>query len=391
MKNNIAWALALIPILWGCINIADEPSVQKPGGLFYINRDLIASPDIGTESYPPLITGTSPITFAITKIKNADTSVLLDPDGVSIDLNTGAITVTDKNGLELGDYDIDVSASNIAGTTNFEKAIRLHIYGPPKNLIYPRQPIILTSSQSYVSESPSIEGSGSFIFKITNIDELGDFISLDSTTGVFSIYGNKSTVGEFNIKIEASNKVGKTSTDVSLIVSDFVGQWSFKSATLIDGDLSNDASTNLEIINGLTVVTGGSTIGNLIIPSAETPYTSIFVHAILQGMAPCTSIDPSTYLYTIDFKSEGILAFTCTSENTSEEVGSWEIIDDTQLILDITNSYIGYFSLNINDFNLTESTLTGKVEAFPMIKDASAPLGIDNIQFISFDIVLEKQ
>jgi len=184
---------------------------------------------------------------------------------------------------------------------------------------------------------------------------------------------------------------------------DIAGIYNFTSATLVDGDIGNDATTDLFIAFGSTN------------PDADPPYsasaqvgdvptTSFFVNAVLSGLAPCVNPDVAV-TYQINIKSDGGLAFICTSEGgTSEDNGSWAFADDNKtVILTIESSTLGTVIVKIETATFVtgdSGIISGTINSLPMIKNGllgvGAPLDPNdasagvNLQFIAIDVILSK-
>lgn len=193
---------------------------------------------------------------------------------------------------------------------------------------------------------------------------------------------------------------------------DISGMYSLQSATLVDGNVddSNDAS-NLVITDGLYLL---GLQGDVDVPTGEAQVTTGFVDAVLRGAAPCTSTDLTAWKYKVDLKSDGKVAFVCTSENDkSEDLGTYELQNNnTTLNMSISVSFSPIpITITITDIEITDTTIKGKVERFPMLKHAfydlatqelmpiGAPIDKDptnlspdnlNVQYLSATIVLTK-
>lgn len=191
----------------------------------------------------------------------------------------------------------------------------------------------------------------------------------------------------------------------ALDIVNAAGVYDFGSATLVDGNADDDMTTDLIIRNVPDLV--GIT-PELVLSANETTYTSALVDGVLTGASPCD--DTETATYQIDLKADSNLAFICTSEdNLSEDVGSWLLIDD-QLTLTVSVSFSPIpIPILLSDVKITDSSISGTIERFPMVKyvlyDDGTPMPVAgpidgdpsnldasnlNIQYISIEIVLQK-
>ena len=110
-----------------------------------------------------------------------------------------------------------------------------------------------------------------------------------------------------------------------------------------------------------------------------------FVSGGLLGAAPCD--DPTNAALELRENGEGY--FVCIGETNEEKAGSWEVDDDrTEITITLTNPVPT--SVIVEDFELTNDVLKGRINNFPMRKDVSKPQGIDNLQLVSIDVEFDK-
>ncbi|MCB0504373.1 MAG: hypothetical protein KDC58_02625 [Cyclobacteriaceae bacterium] len=171
---------------------------------------------------------------------------------------------------------------------------------------------------------------------------------------------------------------------------DISGSYALSSATLVDGDVDASGSNNMFIQYGMALLNPTST-DDVDVAPGESTFTTIFVNAILGGAAPC---EQSQGTYTIDFVKDGSkVAFVCTSEgNTSDDLGTYELLENnTTISMNINVSFSPVpINITINDVEIDDDgNISGTVERFPMIKYAG-PIGVDNLQYISASITLQK-
>lgn len=180
---------------------------------------------------------------------------------------------------------------------------------------------------------------------------------------------------------------------------DISGQYTLQSATLVDGNVNDsDDASDLVIVDGYLLLTGQP--GDVVLPAGESQITSAFVDAVLRGAAPCESQDLTSWTYQMDIKSSGVLAFDCTSEDISEDTGTWKLLEDnTVLSMSVEVSFSPIpIPITIKDIEVTDTAISGTVESFPMLKDAKYAIGapIDgnesnlNVQYLSANITLAK-
>jgi len=97
---------------------------------------------------------------------------------------------------------------------------------------------------------------------------------------------------------------------------------------------------------------------------------SSFVAEGLLGAAPC---DNSTNA-AIEFRENGESYYVCLNETNESKMGAWIISPDrTTFTLDISNPRS--IQVNIINVSITETTIAGTVENFPLPLTTSAELG----------------
>jgi len=97
---------------------------------------------------------------------------------------------------------------------------------------------------------------------------------------------------------------------------------------------------------------------------------SIFVSEGLLGAAPC---DDSTNA-AVEFRKGGKSYYVCLNETNESQMGTWDISPDrTTFTLNISNPRS--FALDIVNVSITETTISGTVENFPLPLTTAAELG----------------
>jgi hypothetical protein len=162
---------------------------------------------------------------------------------------------------------------------------------------------------------------------------------------------------------------------------DPVGKWALQSATLV--------TPNPLVVNNFP--TPGSP--GMEIPAGDTQTTTALVGGALAGtVCEQQASFPSFYL---ELTSDGKLTFYCPDEGTvSTDNNTWVVLENptTAGEYSLTLSVVvGGVTLPITIKNLVVasdgSQLTGTAEGYPMVQDIALPIGPDNIQFISTDMV----
>lgn len=267
-------------------------------------------------------------------------------------------------------------------------------FSPVSEFSYGIAPVTIGLGNNYTSSAPSYFGTRPITFSIDNLSEVGDFVTIDPSTGIFVVDGSKTVPGTFTITVKAANASSEQIDNIEftvLVETSVVGKWSLSTATLVDGNIPDTNSTDMVILNGGIDPNSGTPV-TVTVPAGNISETKFFVNAILSDLAPCT--DPNTPVtYQINMKSGGILAFICTSEgDTSEDNGTWVLANDyLSLTLTVSSPVLGYVVVSITDLVVDSSgKLSGYIDSYPMVVDAALPIGANNLQFISFDVVLQK-
>ena len=190
--------------------------------------------------------------------------------------------------------------------------------------------------------------------------------------------------------------------DDAPVVVEGAGIYDFGSATLVDGNVNDPNTTDMVIVDGMLLVTGQP--GDVTLPAGEAQITTAFVDAVLRGAAPCESQDLTSWAYQINLKSDLNVAFICTSEaDLSEDIGSWQVIGD-KLSMSISVSFSPVpIPIVISSVVITDTNISGTIDALPMIRDAKVPVGgpLDgditntdpsnlNVQYIAVEVILNK-
>ncbi len=176
---------------------------------------------------------------------------------------------------------------------------------------------------------------------------------------------------------------------------DLSGDYTFELATLVDGNVLDLTSTDLVILNATTDSTANPPY-SITIKKGESANTSNLVETMLALSAPCTDGNINNWQYAINFKSDNVLAFICSSESDkSDDVGTWALEDDNNtLTLEFSSGLFEELTaipIKLNDVSFADGKIKGTVKSFPMMKDLDKNINdITNIQLVSFNIVLKK-
>jgi len=179
------------------------------------------------------------------------------------------------------------------------------------------------------------------------------------------------------------------------VAPDLSGNYTFESATLVDGNILDLTTTDLVILNAVTDSTANPP-HSLTIQKGESANTSNLVNLMLSLSAPCTDVNINNWQYAINFKADNVLAFICSSENDkSEDVGTWALEDgNNTLTLEFSSGLfedLTAIPIKLNDVSFADGRIKGTIKNFPLMKDLDNDINdITNLQLVSFDIVLKK-
>lgn len=154
-------------------------------------------------------------------------------------------------------------------------------------------------------------------------------------------------------------------------VDPLVGTYTFKSATFV---------------NGVVITLNGQE--TTFPPNSD---ATAFVSGGLLGAAPCD--DPANAA--LELRENGQGFFVCQGENNEVQAGTWEVNEArTQITLLITNP--APVTILIENFELENNILSGRISNFPLVRDNQYPLGAPlpggglNLQTTSVDIEFTK-
>lgn len=169
------------------------------------NTLTITEGNAGT-SATPSISGTAPFTYQVST----------SPNTASITINSqGVIQVA--NTIAQGTYNVSVSATNSAGTANFNNVYTVTVNAAPiapANLVYSPISFTVLQGTAQTSNLPSIQGTQPISFEITSVTPANAAISINAQNGRITV-ANNSTAGAFKVSVKATNSVGNTTfTDV---------------------------------------------------------------------------------------------------------------------------------------------------------------------------------
>ncbi len=176
---------------------------------------------------------------------------------------------------------------------------------------------------------------------------------------------------------------------------DLSGDYTFESATLVDGNILDLTSTDLVILNA-TTNPDANPPNSLTLKKGESANTSNLVELMLALSAPCTDQNINNWQYAINFKPDNVLAFICSSENDkSDDVGTWALEDENNTLkLEFSSGLFEELTavpIKLNDVSFADGKIKGTIKSFPLMKDLDKNINdISNIQLVSFDIVLTK-
>lgn len=177
---------------------------------------------------------------------------------------------------------------------------------------------------------------------------------------------------------------------------DITGQYELGTCVLVDGNQADANETDLVIFGGSQDATTVPPYTAIIPAGANGAQgTTFFVNEVLKGASPCEGDDSTLYTYQVDFQSGGKLEFICTSEGntTTTDLGTYVLSpDEKTLTLTISSAALGTVVISITDLVVASNgALSGNIDGYPMVVNAQEPIGLSNIQFINFDVELNKQ
>lgn len=201
MRKQILFLLSFVALLAldACTSNDPDPEVA-PSGLTYSPNSYTVSEGTAGASSAAAVSGTTPITFSLSGNNEP---------AISINSSTGVISST--GALTAGTYDLNVTASNNAGSQTFNNAFKVIVTASdiaPSGLSYASSSLRVRKHESASTGAPSLEGSAPLSFEITNSADLPSQISINSSTGVITVAKGLAH-GSYSVDVKASNSIGE--------------------------------------------------------------------------------------------------------------------------------------------------------------------------------------
>jgi hypothetical protein len=383
-------------------SVNEEPVIEKASSISYLVNSIEVELGEGAVSSVPTVEGASPFTFSIAKITSTDDNHLLDPNAITINSSTGVITLASGNSLPTGNYLLDIAVANAGGTAIFTSVFTFIIFELPNGLVYDPSSITLLEGEEYTSSAPTINGNTPITFSLYNSSEIGSFVEVDATTGAVHVILGQSTVGTYNVHVEATNSYGSKifsnselfTINIEANTPDVAGKWQLSSATLVDGNGQTTDADNLVIQN---FTTNGVDFFELTVPVGDVQTTTALVGGFFADQA-CA--DPASYAsFFIELTNLNRLMFNCPDEAIAIDRGTWVFSQDNNgdftimvwsIILDGLAIPVPIIFENII-LSADGMTFSGRVAGFPMVKDFSLPITEPgNLQTITTDMIFTK-
>jgi hypothetical protein len=223
IKVVIFTLISLLLIVNGCKK-GEDPTIEAPSELSYSADTLSLIYGTAGTSSVATVTGDMPIEYSISTSPTSS--------AINIDILTGLITATDS--VEVGTYEITITATNPEGTTTATYTI---VIGSPQDypttLLYSPTSSTMVFGDSAISAIPSVDGTAPIYFSMevsptTNaitIDSVNGELTIDKsiTTGTFvitvtatNLYGTATTT--YNVQVDANPSLLSFATDISPII-----------------------------------------------------------------------------------------------------------------------------------------------------------------------------
>ncbi|WP_201981593.1 hypothetical protein [Hymenobacter rubidus] len=176
-------------------------AATAPSGLVYSPNTLSLTQGSGGTSVVPTISGTTPISYALTSSPTAGSNI-------TINASSGVITV--GAGLAVGTYSLTVAATNSVGTVSFPSVYTVTVTGAvrPASLAYAPASLTLAQGSTGTSAVPTITGTGPITYALS-VSPANAGITINSSTGVISA-SSAVTTGTYSVSVTATNAAGST-------------------------------------------------------------------------------------------------------------------------------------------------------------------------------------
>ena len=189
---------------------------SSPLQLLYTPNSVKVETGQGYTSAEPFMKGsTEGLTYALKSVTPAT-------DAISIDAQTGVISLAENNSLAIGDkYDIAVTVTNQYGTADFDNVFTMNIVAyinPITKLAYDDQEAIQATAFEF---APTDVDGDELTYTLENLDAaLDGQLTIDPTTGKVSAKkGNSIPVGNYNVTVKAANGKSEQTATIKLNIT----------------------------------------------------------------------------------------------------------------------------------------------------------------------------
>ncbi len=187
---------------------------SPPVALVYTPAEIKVEQNASYTTSAPAFTG------SLTDLNFSIKSTYPETDKVSIDSKTGAITLTEDNGFDIGsEITVSVTAVNSYGTADFDQVLKLRIveYISPITMLSYNDTTVWEGTK--VQLEPLQKDGDEVSYTFENLPESLSALSIDELTGVISVKkGNTIPLGEYSLKVKAENAKGSMTADLKWTV-----------------------------------------------------------------------------------------------------------------------------------------------------------------------------
>ncbi len=187
---------------------------SPPVALVYTPAEIKVEQNASYTSSDPAFTG------SLTDLNFSIKSTYPETDKVSINSETGAITLAENNGFDIGtELTVSVTAVNSYGSADFDQVLKLTIveYISPITVLNYNDTTVWNGTK--VQLKPLQQDGDEVSYSFDSLPDELSALSINELTGVISVTkGNTVPLGDFNIKVKAENAKSSITTEIKWTV-----------------------------------------------------------------------------------------------------------------------------------------------------------------------------
>lgn len=353
---------------------------SPPVALAYNPAEVKVEQNASYTSSVPAFTG------SVTNLNFSIKSTYPETDKIFIDSETGAITLAENNGFDIGtEIIVSVTAANSYGTADFDQVMKFTIveYISPITVLEYNDTTVWKGTK--VQLKPLQNDGDEVSYSFENLPDELSALSINELTGVISVTkGNTVPLGDFNIKVKAENAKGSISAEIKWTVIENPYSFTYVSwgnnldltpatdyasqhrVSVTDPQEIPVISTDIkEGVEAIYEISGGSNTNCATIDQTSGKLTTV----------------PSIFTKVADRRAHFVFVKVTTGKGTSGET-----VVKTPIFFDFnTPRTEGGYSIEYTPFVIKCNPKNGVTSAAPTIKNNGVVLSGDDLKNITMD------